>query len=106
MDDIAVSKRLDLHQLLVDLISPNKVYFQPPSSIKLIYPCIIYKLDNVSITYADSIKYKNKKRYSVTVIDSNPDSEIPNTILGLDYCTFNRYFVSENLHHYVYILYY
>ena len=106
MDELGSEKRLELHNILVKLITPNKVYFQPPSSIKLEYPCIIYELEDISITYANSIKYKNKKIYSVTVIDQNPDSEIPLNVLALEYCEFDRHFKSDNLNHYVFTLYY
>lgn len=101
MDD-----RLELHQLLVNLMSPNKVYFQPPSSITLTYPCIIYELDDISIYYADSKKYAKSKAYSITLIDQNPDSEIVDKILDLDYCRFNDHFVSDNLNHYLFTLFY
>ncbi len=106
MDELEKAKRLELHQMLVELIAPNKVYFQPPSSIRLTYPCIIYELDSIDINYANSIKYKNKKVYSLTVIDQDPDSSIPIQVLGLDYCSFNQYFASDNLNHYVFTLYY
>ena len=106
MDDILIDTRLTLHALLVGIMAPNKVYFQPPSSIKLTYPCIIYRLDGISTNYADSVKYKNKKRYTVTVIDQDPDSIIPSSILSLDYCSFDRSYVSDNLNHYFFTLYY
>ena len=98
--------RLALQAELEALLSSNKVYFQPPSSIKLTYPCIIYRLDGISTNYADSVKYKNKKRYTVTVIDQDPDSIIPSSILSLDYCSFDRSYVSDNLNHYFFTLYY
>jgi hypothetical protein len=106
MDELAPSKRLELQDILEDLADPYMVYYQPPSSFNLTYPCIIYDLDKIVTDYADSIKYKNKKRYSVTVIDTNPDSEIPNKILELAYCGFDRKFKSDNLNHFVFTLYY
>lgn len=101
-----MGSRLDLHNILVDLITPNKVYFQPPSSIKLTYPCIIYTLDDISTKYANSEKYIKMKAYMVTVIDSNPDSDIPDKLHELEYCNFNRHFVTDNLNHYVFTLFY
>jgi hypothetical protein len=106
MDELAPSKRLELHEILKDLIDPYEVYYQPPSSFNLTYPCIIYELEKIKTDYADSIMYKNKKRYSVTVIDKNPDSEIPNKVLELAYCSFDRSFKSDNLNHFVFTLYY
>lgn len=84
----------------------GKVYFQPPESIKLTYPCIIYKFMGVSTLHADNIKYKNAKRYEVTLIDKNPDSAFYEALLELAYCSFDRTFVNDNLHHYVYTIYY
>lgn len=101
-----MDSRLELHEILVSLLGSRNVYFQPPSSIKLIYPCIIYGLENIKVTYADSIKYANKKAYVITVIDQNPDSDIPNRILTLNYCGFDRHFIADNLNHYVFTLFY
>lgn len=106
MDEIGTDKRIELHNILISLLEKNNVYFQPPSSIKLIYPCIIYELNGIDTNYANSRKYKNKKKYTISLIDQNPDSEIPNKILNLDYCSFNRFFISDNLNHYVFTLYY
>ena len=101
-----MDKRLELHQILVDLVSPSNVYFQPPSSIRLTYPCIIYELDDIKVDYADALKYAMAKAYTLTVIDKNPDSDILDKILDLDYCIFNRHFVADNLNHYVFTLFY
>lgn len=101
-----MDKRLELHQILVDLVEPYKVYFQPPASIMLEYPCIIYNLEDIAIDYADSIKYGKTTAYTVTVICQNPDFDIPNKLLALDYCRFDRHFISENLNHFVFNLFY
>lgn len=106
MDELGSDKRLELHQILVDLISPYAVYFQPPSSAKMTYPCVVYELGGIRSDYADSIKYKNKKQYTVTLISKDPDSILPVLLLSLDYCEFDRHFLSDNLNHYVFVLYY
>lgn len=106
MDELKADKRLELHSVLVKLVDPNKVYFQPPSSIKMTYPCIVYELNDIDVTYANSIKYKNKKRYMLTVIDQDPDSEIPNKLLTLEYSSFDRHFITDNLNHYTFTLYF
>ena len=101
-----MDKRIELHNFLLDLISPNAVYYQPPSTKSLEYPCIIYEMTNISSEYADSIKYKKHKVYTLTVIDRNPDSEIPAKLLDLEYCEFDRRFTNDNLNHYVFTLFY
>ena len=101
-----VKNRLSLHSLLVTLLGSSKVYFQPPSTVKLEYPCIIYKLDEVEAIHADDKRYLNTKRYLITTIDKNPDTLIPDKLLELRYCSFDSHFIVDNLNHYICSLYY
>jgi hypothetical protein len=83
-----------------------KVYFQPPPKLVLSYPCIIYKRDQARNHFADNLPYSHTKRYLVTVIDPNPDSEIPDKVSELPMCTFQRNFATDNLTHDIYSLYF
>lgn len=83
-----------------------KVYFQPKPEINLTYPCIIYERDQARSRFADNSPYSHTKRYSVTIIDHDPDSEIPDKIAALPLSTFQRHFASDNLHHDIYSLYF
>jgi hypothetical protein len=85
-------------------ICPN-VYYQPPENKKLKYPCIVYDLDNTPVLRADDRLYVRHKKYTVTVIDSDPYSTIPDLVLELPYCSHDRTFVTDNLYHYVLTLY-
>jgi hypothetical protein len=96
--------RLELQSLL-ETLTP-KVYFQPPQNVKMEYPCIVYSRDYADTTFADDKPYRITKRYSVTVIDQNPDSDIPDKVAALPMCVFNRFFTSDNLNHDVYSLYF
>lgn len=98
-----MEKRLTLDALLRAIVT--NVYFQPPASIRLTYPCIVYTLDNEWVAYADDSLYQHKKRYLVTVIDRNPDSELPDRVRKLDYCSFSRCYTSDNLNHFVFNIY-
>ena len=101
-----MDKRLEFHQMLVDLVHPHNVYFQPPSSIRLEYPCIIYELGDINTKYADSIKYANSEVYTVTLLDKNPRSDIFGKLLHLNYCAFDRFFATDNINHFVFTLFY
>lgn len=98
--------RLSLHSELVTLLGSNNVYFQPPASITLKYPCIIYKLDDVEGVHANGRRYLGTKRYLITVVDKNPDTLIPDKLLDLPYCAFEDHFVVDNLNHYICSLHY
>lgn len=84
----------------------KNVYYSPPSDMNMVYPCIVYKLANLSSIHADNIKYHNMTQYTVTVIDEHPDSKIRDKIYNLQYCSFDRGFTRDGLNHFVFRLYY
>lgn len=98
--------RLTLHNDLINILGSNKVYFQPPNTVIMSYPCIIYKKDAEDPTYANDKRYLGMKRYLITVVDKNPDSLIPDKVVQLPYCAFVNHFIVDNLNHDVYSLYY
>lgn len=81
------------------------VYFQPPTSAKLSYPCIVYKLYDMPALHANNLPYHWDHVYQLTVIDRDPDSEVREKIAELPTCRFERFFDSDNLNHYVFRLY-
>lgn len=101
-----MGKRLDLQAKLVTLLDAPNVYFQPKANVQLVYPCIIYSKDYVKPIFADNIPYSNLQRYQITVIYLDPDSDIPSKVGLLPMCKFSRSFVSDNLYHDVYSLYF
>jgi hypothetical protein len=60
----------------------------------------------MATVHADDIPYRSRMCYGVTVIDPNPDSEIPAKIAALPLCRFARHFTADNLNHDVYNLYF
>lgn len=107
-----MGRRIDLHTILCNVMkevtnhAEKHVYFQPPETVKLIYPCILYRLSADFPGHADNIKYFGMKRYTVTVIDRNPDSVIPDLVAKLPYCRFDRFYAADYLNHFVFELYY
>lgn len=98
--------RLDLHEALCDLLGSRNVYFQAPEDGRLKYPCIIYSLKDVDIQHADNLPYKWLDCYQLTLIDSDPDTRTRKRIERLPRVRFSNKFTSDNLHHFVYQLYY
>jgi len=84
----------------------QRVHFQPPPTFKMEYPCVVYSLDGINDLKADNIGYHRNHRWTVTVIDRNPDSKIPEAFLDLPYCTMERPYTADNLHHFPFTLYY
>lgn len=98
--------RLELQSLLESILGSKAVYFQPPQKTQIEYPCIIYQNNFIESVFADNNSYLHHKRYSVTVIDRNPDSNIPAKILALPMCTVDRFYVRDGLNHYTFTLYF
>lgn len=70
------------------------------------YPCIVYQLDAARTEFAGNMPYVFTKRYQVTVIDKDPDSDIPNQVAMLQSAALNQHFTANNLHHSVFTLYF
>lgn len=99
-----MAPRLELQALLTSIT--EHVYFQPPESIKMQYPCIRYERDYLSRHHADDVAYVDAKRYTITVMDRDPDSEIPDLVAALPMCSFDRHYVADGLNHDVYKLFF
>lgn len=100
-----ILSRERIHTVLEEVLGSNNVYFQPPESIKMIYPAIVYSRNDIENTHADNLVYKQDFSYEVTVIDKKPDSEIVKKVSQLPRCRFNRHYTADNLNHDVFILY-
>lgn len=101
-----MASRLELQSKLEELLGSRNVYFQPPETVKLNYPAIVYSREPIENRYANNGVYMQSVRYSVTVIDKNPDSELPFKMSQLPMCRHDRSFKSDNLNHDVFTLYY
>lgn len=101
-----MGNRLALHNILLFILGNTNVYFQPPPNFQMSYPCIVYNRSDISTEHADNKPYKHEKEYTITVIDEDPDSDIPDKISELPRCGFNRAFTSDQLNHSVFTLIY
>lgn len=101
-----MAQRLELQTLLASLVGSNNVYFQPPPTVQMQYPCIVYNRDDIDTAFADNKPYKHKKRYQVTVIDKDPDSVIHEKVAALPMCSYDRFYTADNLNHDVFNLFF
>ena len=101
-----LEKRLELHDLLCSILGSEEVYFQPPESVKMSYPAIVYSRDRIDNLHADNQVYKQEIGYQITVIDKDPDSEIVAAVSKIPRIRYDRPYKSDNLNHDVFTLYY
>lgn len=106
-NDIYTQRRLELHAKLEAIPGVKKAYFQPPASVKMRYPCIVYHRDGGATKFSDDNPYNFRRRYVIKVIDPDPDSSIPDILANtFPMCTADRHYTSDNLNHDVFTLYY
>lgn len=100
-----MGKRLELHNKLVKYV-PN-VYYQPPSNIRIVYPCIVYAKSDKQIRYGNDSLYLTKQEYSLTLIEREPDTGVADIIEAtMPYCSIGQYYITDNLNHTTLKLYY
>lgn len=98
--------RLELQTTLEEILGSRNVYFQPPSSVRMQYPAIVYSRKDIEKRPADDSTYRKLPSYEVILIDKNPDSKYVEKIFDLPYCSFDRHYESDNLNHDVFTLYF
>ena len=100
-----MANRASLHEELVERFGSPNVYFQPPESRKMKYPAIRYNKAKIeSVNAGDKLYFKNT-RYEVIVISRTPDHPVINRILELPHCVHDRTYITENLYHDTFTLY-
>lgn len=82
------------------------VYFQPPPNVQMQYPAIVYQRDLGDTKFAGNRPYSHTKRYQVTVIDPDVDSDLPDKVAMLPMTTRQRYFAADGLNHDVFVMYF
>lgn len=101
-----MADRLELHSVLQELLGSSNVYYQPPESIKMQYDAIRYSKKTIDSKYANDRKYSMIDCYEVMVISRLPDNPVIKKLLSLPYCSYDRHYVADNLHHDVLTIYY
>lgn len=100
-----MAPRVELNDIL-KVICPN-IYFQPPSDVQMTYPAIVYERDTAESKYANNFPYKFDKKYQLTLITRNPDEDaIFKALVELPMCAHERFYVSDNLNHDVFVIYF
>lgn len=102
-----MNRRLELHEKLLDLVGTKNVYFQPPASVQLSYPCVIYNIGTGDAKHADNGIYTYMNSYDLIFIYKKPNVDIIEKVLqALPMCRVTRTYIADNLNHYAFSVYY
>ena len=106
-----MDSRLDLDDAFVTVLNLTEpdgdrhTYFNPPPSVQMRYPAIKYSLNKLDRKFANNGAYLTTPSYSVILIDENPDSEYVSKILQIPHCSFDRFYIADNLNHWAFTIY-
>ncbi len=99
-------RRIELDNKFRSIPGLEHVYFQPPESVSLKYPCLIYTISANSYRYAQNNKYYTGTRYTVKLISKNPDEPLREYLEQFRYCELASFYTVNNLNHFIYNLVY
>lgn len=101
-----MATRLDLQEVLEGLLGSEHVYYDPPATLKMTYPCIRYSRSGMKADHADDEKYRKINQYELMVISKRVDPEVVEDILALPYTSLGRPYKADNLNHYPITIYF
>ena len=98
--------RSDFYNILSSLFPNAKVYHQNPPNTGMVYPCVLYFKVSENSKFADNNPYFRTNRWNVTYITSDPKDFRGDVLGDLEMSRFDRVYKTNNLYHYVYIVYF
>lgn len=97
-----LDRRLELDARLRRILGYNNLYFEPPTSVTMHYPCVRYTRERIDTNYANNKVYLAKQRYDITLIYYDVDGDLVDKFLfnneGLTF-SHERHYVADGLHH-------
>lgn len=101
-----MDRRLQLHEILCDILGSKNVYFQPPENVKIQYPAILYSRSKIDSKKANNKSYKIDFEYEIIFVNNKYETDHIIDMLSLPTCKHDRHYVMNNLYHDVYTLYF
>lgn len=102
-----MNSRSNLQIQLEAVLGSRNVYFQPPETLKIKYPAIIYSLSDVMTRKANNEKYLKYRKYNIILIHNDPDNDLIDLMLDtFSHCSLERTYKADNLYHYVFDVFY
>lgn len=97
----------ELREIQMKCLGYHNTYFEPTEKTRLKYDAIVYKHDSLDTKRANNRSYFIRNGWQVTCISQDPETPIPRAIQEhFELCRPGRPFVSENLYHFPFTIYY
>lgn len=101
-----MNRREEFQEKLSSIPGVRKAYYNAPTNIRMEYPCIRYSIASKKVKFACNGRFVIRDRYTLTLIDRNPESPILQALEEIPYYSFDRMYSADGLYHFVCTIYY
>ena len=99
-----MTNRDTLQLKLESILGSTNVYYNPPESLKMSFPAIVYNLSDIRQVHADNRKYVDFTTYKITVISKQVDNPAIRGVLDLPMTKFSTNYTKNGFYHTVIFL--
>lgn len=97
--------RIEMQELLEDIIGNSNVYFQAPPNVGMKYPAILYSFENFDRRDADNKPYILSGRWQITHMYKSIKNDLKEKfIFEIPNCSFDRRIVTDGIYNDYYII--
>lgn len=97
--------RLEIQELLEEILGSKNVYFQAPPNTGMKYPAIVYSFERYNIDRADNVPYIVTGRWQVTHMYKSIKNDLKEKFaLEMPFCIFDRRIVTDGVYNDYYII--
>ena len=97
--------RIEMQELLEDIIGNSNVYFQAPPNVGMKYPAILYSFENFDRRDADNKPYILSGRWQITHMYKSIKNDLKEKfIFEIPNCSFDRRIVADGIYNDYYII--
>lgn len=91
------------YSVLKEIVGDN-IYFNPPSNLKIQYPCCVCSINDILNKNADDEVYNQNVRYDCTLITKNVNDPLLKELSKINTFRYSRHYVVDGLHHYAFLI--
>ena len=99
-----MTNRDTLQLKLESILGSTNVYYNPPETLKMSFPAIVYNLSDIRQVHADNRKYVDFTTYKITVISKQVDNPAIRGVLDLPMTKFSTNYTKNGFYHTVIFL--
>lgn len=100
-----MADRKDFHKKLEQAFG-CKCYFQPPETLKLTYPCVVYAFERFDTRRANNLNYIINERYKISFLHKDADNgTVKQVMRKFEKIAHVQHYITNGVYNDVYFIY-